>query len=276
MDVQRQDVAARKRKRRILWIGGGVALVVLIGLGLSQLESPVYKVYESSVWVETVKRGELLREVSGIGTLVPESNRLITSSTAGIVEELIIYPGTKVEPDSIILVMSNPQLVLDAENARFDVVADPKQLKAVIQISETQAKDITIGQSTTIDTRNGVVIGRVMRVDPTVVNGTVAVDIELPDTLPRGARPDLTVEGKIELENMADVIYVARPAFARENSSMGIYKFDVDGNSATRTTVQFGRSSVSSIEVLAGLNPGESIIASDTSQFETHNRIQIQ
>jgi HlyD family secretion protein len=394
-----------------------VSLVALIAFGLSQLEPPVYKVDESSVWVETVKRGELLREVSGIGTLVPESNRLITSSTTGIVEELVVYPGTKVNADTVILVMSNPQLVLDAANASFDVAAaeadfnglkiqlqgtllqmeslltqliaqydqaklqadveeelyeeglvaelafkqsqlnakqlknrvdleqrrfdfqttandsqlatqqaqlnsvrgrynllkdqverlnvkaglkgelqqllvevgqqvtpatllaeaaDPSQLKAVIQISETQAKDITIGQSATVDTRNGIVDGRVMRVDPSVVNGTVAVDIELPDVLPRGARPDLTVEGKIELENMADVIYVARPAFARENSSMGIYKFDLDGSYAVRTTVQFGRSSVSSIEVLTGLNPGESIIASDTSQFETHNRIQIQ
>jgi HlyD family secretion protein len=417
MDVQREDVAARRRKRRILTIGGGALLVGLIAFGLSQLKPPVYKVDESSVWVETVKRGELLREVSGIGTLVPERNRLITSSTTGIVEELVVYPGTKVNADTVILLMSNPQLVLDAANSRFDVaaseadfnglkiqlqgtllqmeslltqliaqyeqaklqadveeelfeeglvaeltfkrsqlnakqlkdrvdleqrrfdfqttandsqlatqeaklnsvrgrynllkdqverlnvkaglkgelqqllvevgqqvtpatvlaeVADPSQLKAVIQISETQAKDISIGQSATIDTRNGIVNGRVMRIDPSVVNGTVAVDIELPDVLPRGARPDLTVEGKIELENMADVIYVARPAFARENSSMGIYKFELAGTYAVRTTVQFGRSSVSSIEVLAGLNPGESIIASDTSQFETHNRIQIQ
>ena len=120
MDIERKDVAARRRKRRIVMIGGAALLIALIGFGLSQLKPPVYKVDESSVWVETVKRGELLREVSGIGTLVPESNRLITASTTGIVEELIIYPGTKVESDSVILVMSNPQLVLDAENARFD------------------------------------------------------------------------------------------------------------------------------------------------------------
>lgn len=123
MDVQRQDVAARKRKRRIQLIGGSILLVGLIGFGLSRLKPTVYKVDEDAVWVETVKRGELLREVSGMGTLVPESNRLITSSTSGIVEELVIYPGTKVEPDSVILVMSNPQLVLDAENARFDLLA---------------------------------------------------------------------------------------------------------------------------------------------------------
>lgn len=417
MDVQRQDVAARKRKRRILLFGGTILLVGLVGFGLSQLKPPVYKVDESSVWVETVKRGELLREVSGIGTLEPERNRLITANSTGIVEELVIYPGTAVEKSSVILVMSNPQLVLDAQNARLDLTAaeadfeslkiqlqgtllqmesaltqlkaqyeqaklqadveeelfkeglvaeltykqsklqekqlkdrvdleqrrfdfqtganesqlatqnaqlesvrgrfvllqdqverlnvkagidgvlqqllvevgqqvtpatllaeaaDPTRLKAVIQISETQAKDITIGQSATVDTRNGVVLGRVMRVDPSVVNGTVAVDIGLPFDLPRGARPDLTVEGKIELENMQDVIFVARPAFARENSSMGIYKFDTDGPYAVRTTVQFGRSSVSSIEVIGGLEPGDSIIASDTSQFETHNRIQIQ
>lgn len=398
-------------------IGGTVLIIALVGFGLSQLKPPVYKVEESSIWVETVKRGQLLVEVSGIGTLEPESNRLITANSTGIVEELVIYPGTDVEEDTVILVMSNPQLVLDAQNARLDLTAaeadyenlritlqgsllqmesnltqlqaqfetaqlqadvqdelykeglvaqltfkqsqlqakqlkdrldlenrrfdfeaganesklatqkaqlesvrgrfnllqdqverlnvkagingvlqqllvevgqqvtpatvlaeaaDPTKLKAVIQISETQAKDITIGQSATVDTRNGVVAGRVMRIDPSVVNGTVAVDIELPFDLPRGARPDLTVEGKIELENMEDVIYVARPAFPRENGSMGIYKFELDGSYATRTTVQFGRSSVSAIEVISGLQPGDRIIASDTSQFENHNRISIQ
>lgn len=392
-------------------------IVAVAGFGFSQLKPPVYRVDEGSVWVETVKRGELLREVSGIGTLVPVKNRLITASSVGIVEELLIYPGTEVKPDSVILEMSNPQLVLDAANAQFDLTAaeadfeslkirlegtllqmesalrqlkaqyeqaklqadvdkelyeeglvarlrfkqsqlnanqfkdrlnleqkrfdfqstsneselatqkaqlqsvrgryqllqdqverlkvkaglkgvlqqllveegqqvspgtllaeaaDPAELKAVIQISETQAKDITIGQPSVIDTRNGVVNGRVMRVDPSVLNGTVAVDVQILDALPRGARPDLTVEGKIELENMADVIFVARPAFARENSSMGIYKLETDGSFAERTTVQFGRSSVGAIEVISGLEPGDSIIASETSKFETHERIAIQ
>ncbi len=417
MDVQREDVAERRRKRRLIMIGSSVAVVAALGFGLSQLKPPVYRVDESSVWVETVKRGELLREVSGIGTLVPESNRLITANSNGVVEELLIYPGTAVDPDSVILVMSNSQLVLDAESARYDLAAaeadftgfkiqlegsllqmeaqltqlkasfeqaklqadvneklfeeglvaeltflqsklnatqfkervdleqrrfdfqassnesqiatqaaglqslhgrfgllqdqvealrvkagskgvlqrllveegqqvgpgtvlaqaaDPNRLKAVIQISETQAKDISIGQSAKIDTRNGIVDGRVKRVDPSVVNGTVAVDIELTGDLPRGARPDLTVQGNIELEKMADVIYVARPAFPRENSSMGIYKFELDGSYAIRTTVHFGRSSVSAIEVVSGLQPGDRIIASDTSQFENHNRVQIQ
>ena len=417
MDIQREDVEARRKKRRIKMIVGSILIVAVVGFGFSQLKPPVYKVDESSVWVEKVKRGELLREVSGIGTLVPVRNRLITASSGGIVEKLLIYPGTEVEPGSVILEMSNPQLVLDAANAKFDQTAaeadfeslkislvgtllqmesaltqlkaqheqaklqldvdnelfeeglvarlrfkqsqlnakqfkervdleqrrfdfqstsneselatqearlnsvrgrfqlledqverlrvkaglrgvlqqllveegqqvgpgtllaeaaDPSVLKAVIQISETQAKDIAIGQPSTIDTRNGVVGGRVMRVDPSVVNGTVAVDIQILDNLPRGARPDLTVEGKIELENMADVIFVARPAFARENSSMGIYKLELDGSYAIRTTVQFGRSSVGAIEIISGLDPGDSIIASDTSQFENHNRISIQ
>ncbi|MGK0236703.1 MAG: HlyD family secretion protein [Candidatus Pelagisphaera sp.] len=417
MDIQREDIEARRKKRRIKMIVGSILIVAAIGFGFSQLKPPVYKVDESSVWVEKVKRGELLREVSGIGTLVPVRNRLITASSVGIVEELLIYPGTEVEPGSVILEMSNPQLVLDAANAKFDQTAaeadfeslkirlvgtllqmesaltqlkaqyeqaklqldvdselfeeglvarlrfkqsqlnakqfkervdleqrrfdfqstsneselttqearlnsvrgrfglledqverlkvkaglrgvlqqllveegqqvgpgtllaeaaDPSALKAVIQISETQAKDIAIGQPSTIDTRNGVVGGRVMRVDPSVANGTVAVDIQILDILPRGARPDLTVEGKIELENMADVIFVARPAFARENSTMGIYKFELNGSYAIRTTVQFGRSSVGAIEVVSGLDPGDSIIASDTSQFENHNRISIQ
>ncbi len=417
MDIQREDVEARRKKRRIKLIGGTVLLAVVIVFGISRIKPAVYRVEESSIWVETVRRGELLREVSGIGTLVPVKNRLITANSVGVVEELLVYPGTEVETDSVILEMSNPQLVLDAANAQFDLTAaeadfeslkirlegallqmesaltqlkaqyeqaklqsdverklfveglvaelkfkqselnakqlrdrvdleqrrfdfqstsnesqlatqeaqlnsvrgrfqllqdqverlkvkagirgvlqqllvevgqqvspgtmlaeaaDPTELKAVLQISETQAKDIAIGQPSTIDTRNGVVAGRVMRVDPSVVNGTVAVDIQLVDQLPRGARPDLSVEGKIELENMADVVFVARPAFARENSSMGIYKFELDGTLAVRTTVQFGRSSVGAIEVISGLNPGDSIIASDTSQFENHDKISIQ
>jgi len=417
MDVQREDVEKRRKRRRIIFIGSLVGVASLIGFGLNQLEAPVYRVDESGVWLETVERGEFLREVSGIGTLVPESNRLITAESSGVVEELLIYPGTEVERDSVIMVMSNPQLALDAENARFDVAAseadftrlkiqlkgallqmesqltqlkasyeqaklqadvneklfeeglvaeltflqsklnvkqfkervdleerrfafqansnasqietqeaglqslrgrfnllqdrmealrvkagskgvlqrllveegqqvnpgttlaqaaDPRRLKAVIQISETQAKDITIGQNAKIDTRNGIVGGRVTRVDPSVVNGTVAVDVALVDELPRGARPDLTVQGDIELENLSDVIFVARPAFAREHSTMGIYRIDVDGAYASRTTVQFGRTSVSLIEVLGGLEPGDSIIASDTSQFEDHTRVLIQ
>lgn len=417
MDVQREDVDQRRRRRRIIWTGYIVGLVAIIGLGLSQLKPPVYRVDEAEVWVEAVKRGDLLRDVSGIGTLVPESNRLITADSSGVVEELLIYPETEVEPDSVILVMSNPQLLLEAANARFEQMgaeadferlkiqlegailqmeaqltqlrasyeqaqlqadvnerlfaeglvaeltfrqsklnakqlkerveleerrfefqassnksqvatqqaqlnsargryqflkdrfemlnvkaglsgvlqqllvevgqqvtpatllaeaADPSKLKAVIQISDTQAKDITIGRKASIDTRNGIVDGHVMRVDPSVVNGTVAVDVALSDVLPRGARPDLTVQGNIVLEKLSDIIFVARPAFAREDSAMGIFKFDVDGAYADRTTVEFGRTSVGAIEVVTGLEPSDSIIESDTSKFENHNRILIQ
>lgn len=417
MDVQRTGVAARKKMRRVVAITLCVVVVAAIGFGLTRLEAPLHRVEESSVWVEEVKRGILLREVSGIGTLVPRNTRLITATSSGIVEELLVFPGTAVEPDTIILKMSNPELLLDAENALFDLTAaeadyngleiqlqgallqmeanltrlkadyeqaqlqadvnkklnteglvaeltflqsqlnakqlkerveledrryafqltsnesrletqaaqlqsvrgryrllqgqveklevkagskgvlqrllveegqrvspgtllaqaaDPTQLKGVIQISETQAKDIGIGQSATVDTRNGVVTGRVMRIDPSVVNGTVAVDIELPEELPRGARPDLTVEGRIELENLSDVVYVARPAFARENGTSGIFKYDEESSVAMRTLVTFGKSSVSSIEVLSGLAPGDRIIASDTSKFEEYDRIQVQ
>ena len=123
MDIQREDVAARRRKRRIMMIGGSVLVIALVAFGLSQLQAPVYKVDESSVWVETVKQGELLVEVSGIGTLEPENNRLIYANSSGIVEELIVYPGTDVQADTVILVMSNPELVLDAQNARLDLTA---------------------------------------------------------------------------------------------------------------------------------------------------------
>lgn len=417
MDIQRKDVSARKKKRLIVIMTLCVVAVAVVGFGLGQLEAPVYRVDESSVWVEEVQRGALLREVSGIGTLVPKNTRLITATSGGIVEELIVFPGTKVEPDSVILRMSNPELLLESENARLNLTAaeadfnglkiqlqgsllqmeanmtqlkanfeqaklrsdvneklnaeglvaeltflqsqleakqlmervelekrrfafqktsnqsqiemqeaqlqnvrgryrllqeqvdklevkagsrgvlqrllveegqrvspgallaqaaDPTLLKGVIQISETQAKDITIGQMATVDTRNGIVNGHVMRIDPSVQNGTVAVDIELPLDLPRGARPDLTVEGRIELENLADVIYVARPAFARENGTVGIFKYEADSSYAIRTNVEFGKSSVSSIEVISGLEPGDRIIASDTSQFEDYDKVQVQ
>ena len=154
-------------------------------------------------------------------------------------------------------------------------VADPTVLKAVVQIPETQAKDVTIGQSASIDTRNGIIEGEVMRVDPTVENGTVAVDVRLISELPRGARPDLTVEGTIELERLADVIYVGRPAFGRADSRMGIFKLENNGVYAVRTTAYFGRSSVSAIEIVEGLAPGDRVILSDTSQWDEHPRIKI-
>jgi HlyD family secretion protein len=153
-------------------------------------------------------------------------------------------------------------------------VADPTELKAEIRIAETQAKDIMLGQLASIDTRNGVVEGNVSRIDPAVQNGTVLVDVTLTGELPRGARPDLSVDGTIELERLDNVIFVGRPAFGQEGSTIGIFRLDEDGH-ATRTQVRLGRSSVNTIEVLNGLTPGDRVILSDMSQWDTNDRVKL-
>jgi HlyD family secretion protein len=154
-------------------------------------------------------------------------------------------------------------------------VADPSRLKAEIQIAETQAKDVQIGQSAEIDTRNGIAKGKVSRVDPSVQNGTVKVDVALPGELPLGARPDLSVDGVVELEHLDDVVYVGRPAFGQEHSTANIFRLDADGVYANRTQVQLGRSSVNTIEIVKGLDPGDHVILSDMSQWDAHDRIKL-
>jgi HlyD family secretion protein len=154
-------------------------------------------------------------------------------------------------------------------------VADPTKLKAEVKIAETQAKDIQINEKATIDTRNGVVEGHVMRVDPAVEQGTVRVDVAIDGELPKGARPDLSVDGTIELERLDDVIYVGRPAFGQENSTVGIFKLVAGSSEAVRTPVKLGKSSVNTIEVQGGLQPGDQVILSDTSAYDAHERIRL-
>jgi HlyD family secretion protein len=154
-------------------------------------------------------------------------------------------------------------------------VADPTKLKAEVRVAETQAKDILIGQPAEIDTRNGVVAGRVGRIDPAVQNGTVTVDVFITAELPKGARPDLSVDGTIELERLDDVVYVGRPAFGQEKSQVGIFKLDGEGVYATRTQVKLGRSSVNTIEIVSGLVPGDKVILSDMSQWDANDRIKL-
>ena len=154
-------------------------------------------------------------------------------------------------------------------------VANPARLKAEIKIPETQAKDVQIGQKVHIDTRIGVVTGIVTRIDPSVQNGTITVDTSLVGDLPRGAVPDLTVDGTIELERMADVVYVGRPAFGQEQSAVGIFKVDRDGT-ASRVQVKIGRVSVNAVEVLSGLNVGDEVILSDMSVWEAFDRVRLQ
>ncbi|PYP66919.1 MAG: RND transporter, partial [Gemmatimonadetes bacterium] len=154
-------------------------------------------------------------------------------------------------------------------------VVQPGKLKAVLQIPETQAKDVTIGQKAAIDTRNGIILGHVMRLDPNAINGTVAVDVGLEGTAP-GARPDLNVDGTIEIERLEHVLYTGRPAYGQPNSAIGMFKITDDGRYATRVPVQVGRSSVNTIEVLRGLNVRDSVILSDMSQWDNVERVRIK
>jgi HlyD family secretion protein len=154
-------------------------------------------------------------------------------------------------------------------------VADPTKLKAQVKIAETQAKDIQINEKASIDTRNGVVEGHVTRVDPAVEQGTVTVDVALDGELPKGARPDLSVDGTIELERLDDVVYVGRPAFGQENNTVGMFKLVPNSSEAVRTPVKLGRSSVNTIEIVSGLQPGDQVILSDTSSMDAHDRIRL-
>jgi HlyD family secretion protein len=419
MDIPRPDQTKAKRKKRILY--GSVAGLALIAVTvvLARLKPAAPTVERNLVWIDTVKKGQMLRQVRGLGTLVPEEIRWIAARTQGRVDTIVLRPGAEVTPDSVILQLTNPDVqqaaanadsqlkaaeaeflnlkvtlqsgVLQAESVaaaakanydrsrlqaevneqlakdglisnldlrlskvvadqaatqheieqkRFqfakdttepqlavkqaevdrlralaklrhdeldalavragmsgvlqllpvDVgqqvqpgtnlarVADPTRLKAEIRVPETQAKDIQKGQLAQVDTRNGIVEGHVARIDPSVQNGTVTVDVVLSGQLPLGARPDLSVDGTIELERLDDVIYVGRPAFGQERSTVGIFKANGDKSTATeavRSQVKLGRSSVSFIEVVSGLAPGDNVILSDMSQWDANDRIKL-
>jgi HlyD family secretion protein len=155
-------------------------------------------------------------------------------------------------------------------------VANPSRLKAEIKIAETQAKDIQLGQKAEVDTRNGIVAGRVARIDPSVQNGTRTVDVTLTGDLPKGAVPDLSVDGTIELERLNDVLFMGRPAFGQDQSVVGLFKISSDGANAERTQVKLGRSSVNTIEVLSGLKVGDQVILSDMSAYDAYDRIRLK
>jgi len=416
MDIPRPNAAKEKRRKRIIY--GVIAGVALIGVTvvLSRLKPAAPTVERNLVWIDTVKRGPMVRQVRGLGTLVPEEIRWIAARTQGRVDKIIIRPGALVEPGTLILELTNPDVESAAANAESQLlaaeaqlsnlkvqlestllqaeaaasrakstyetaklqaqvreelfrdglvselelrltkatadeakvsneieqkryafakesiapqlavqqaevarlrslaklrqeeldalkvrssmtgvlsalpvevgaqvqpgtnlarVADPSRLKAEVRIAETQAKDIAHGQVAFIDTRNGVVEGRVARIDPAVQNGTVLVDVTIVNELPRGARPDLSVDGTIELERLDDVVYVGRPAFGQERSTVGIFKLDPTSTDAVRTQVQLGRSSVNTIEIVNGLQPGDRVILSDMSQWDSNDRIRL-
>ncbi len=416
MDIARPQQARKKRIRRILYISGVAAGVILITVFLSRLEPAAPSVDRAVVWTDKVKRGEMVRNVRGPGRLVPEETRWIPARTEGRVERIILRPGAVVEPSTAILELSNPELeqqvqearlallaaeaeltdlkvqleseVLDQEavaaaaksayeqaelqaradqslfdegllpdltnrlsklraeqaahrneieeqrlekkrqsveaqlsakratveqlKAQYELrlsqqdsltvragmsgvlqqldldegqqvspgmnlarVANPTHLKAELDIAQTQAKDIQLGQRTAVDTRNGIVPGRVVRIDPAVQEGTVKVDVALQGELPAGARPDLSVEGIIEIERLADALFMQRPAFGQAHSRVGLFKLLADGKTAVRVPVELGRSSVNEIEIVSGLEEGDEIILSDMSNYDSFDKVRL-
>jgi HlyD family secretion protein len=418
LDVKREGVVRKKRIRAVAIAGSALAGLAAISFGLSRLEPSAPKVNRATVWMDSVKRGEMIRQVRGPGTLtvIPEAIRWVASRTAGRVEQRVILPGTPVEPDTVILELSNPELEQELRDAEFQLkaqqaelaelkvrlqsdllnqqanaasvaseyhqaslqataderlheekligdlilkrskvraeeyqtrndleqqrleiatesaeaqlaakratveqfkalyglrlsqkkaltvragiegvlqelavevgqevtpgtnlarVAQPDKLKAELRIAETQAKDIEVGQKAVIDTRNGLIDGKVIRIDPSVREGTVTVDVALVGELPKGARPDLSVDGTIELERLHDVLYVGRPAYGQAESTIGLFKLLDDGETAVRAQVKLGRSSVNTIEVIQGLAEGDEVILSDTSAWDAYDRIRL-
>jgi HlyD family secretion protein len=182
----------------------------------------------------------------------------VLAGTNGVLQQMQVEVGQEVTPGTNL--------------AR---VVEPQHLKAELKIAETQAKDIQLGQKADVDTRNGVIPGHVSRIDPAAQQGTVTVDVALDGELPQGARPDLTVDGTVELERLNDVIFVGRPAFGQTQATVSMFKLEDGGKGAVRVTVKLGRSSVSTIEVIEGLQPGDQVILSDTSTYDTYNQIRL-
>jgi HlyD family secretion protein len=417
MDIARPSNAKKKRIKQALYAGVGLLAVVLVSVGLSRLKPAAPTVERAVVWPDTVKKGSIVIQVRGLGTLTPEDIRWIPATTQGRVERIILRPGILVKANDVVLELSNPQLeqqLMDAslklqaaeaglanikvqlnndllqqraasanieadfnkakmqaqmnealskdklvsdlvlrqsqvdaeqlgvrtqiskdqlaskaesmraqtavqqslvdqakallsltrqQQAELKVragldgtlqlvpvevgqqvapgtnlarVANPSRLKAEIKIAETQAKDIQIGQKAEVDTRNGIVQGRVARIDPSVQNGTRTVDVTLIGDLPRGAVPDLSVDGTIELGRLSDVLYMGRPAFGQEQSVVGLFKIGPDGVTAERTQVKLGKSSVNTMEILSGLKVGDQVILSDMSAYDAYDRIRLK
>ena len=416
MDIQRKDFARKRRVRRVIYAVFAVLLLGVVTYGLTKLEPAAPAVERATVFIDEVKRGPMLRQVRGLGALIPEEILLIPASDEGRVERRLVLPGSPVEPDTVLLELSSPlleQLVWDAESqlkaaeadyanlkvqlesqrldqesmaaqveaeyseaqARFEAdqelaeeglipnlnltisranaeqmakrlrlerervsirdpavqaqlaaqqaridqarglmelrrgqlgklkvragargvlqqlevevgqlvtpgtplarVSDPRRLKAELRIPETQAKDIQFGQKAEIDTRNGIIPGTVIRIDPASIEDTVTVDVRLDAELPKGARPDLSVDGTIELERLADVLYVGRPVYAQQESTIGLFRMEPDGEHAVRTQVEVGRTSVNTIEIRGGLQLGDTVILSDMSAWDAYDRIRL-
>jgi HlyD family secretion protein len=425
LDIKREPP---KKRGKYIMIGVGVAVLGVTTVALGNLEQRAPSVDRATLWIDSVQRGTMTRQVRAPGTLTPEHIRYVVAVTSGRVEALPIRPGVTVQPSSILLELSNPDVQLEmlnaqsavtnaeqnyvtlktslesqrlaqesavanartayanakrdfetfkaldekklasaqevarskdvmeqsekvyaAEQARLKVnsdaiesqlrlarenidrlnailkfqmdrvasmkvpagdsgqllslgngqqelqlgqwilagqtlatVAQPGKLKAVLRVPETQAKDVALNQKVDIDTRaggganTGVVKGHVSRVDPTSVNGTVTVEVLFDGPLPPGARADLSVDGVIEIERLDDVLYVQRPAYGQAESTVGLFKLDPDGKTASRVNVKLGRSSVSTIEIVSGLQPKDKVIVSDMSQWDNVAKVRLQ
>jgi HlyD family secretion protein len=419
MDIARPEFKTQKRRRQAIIITVVVLALAAVSFGVMRLKPAAPSVERGTVWTDAVKRGPMLRQVRGLGSLVPtqESVRQIPAETEATVVRILMLPGSQVKANTILVEMSNPQteqaavdadlqykaaeaeyqslrMKLDSdlmnqkagaatvhadhsqaqrqadtdqalyqlgvisglayktskdkadelttrndlENQRLTAnqraiesqmaqqqakvdqmktlarlkqqqldalrvragidgvlvdlplqvgqhvlpgvmlakVVEPNHLMATLKVAETQARDVQIGEPASIDTHNGVVAGTVMRVDPGVQNGTVTVDVKLTGDLPKGARPDLSVDGTIDLERMDNVLYVGRPAFGQENSTISLFKLDPDGQGAVRVPVQVGRASVNSIQVIEGLHEGDTVILSDMSRWDKTDRVRLE
>jgi len=417
MDIARPDVKRQKKIRRYIYIGGALLVIVVVTAALSRLKPAAPSVDRSTIWTDTVKRGPMLREVRGLGTLVPETVWVIPAATEGRVEKRYLLPGTPVKANTVILDLSNPQLQQEALDAQYQLkgaqasyeqtkaelqnqlmdkrtqaasvssqyrtaamtkdaderlgklglkaeldvktaevqaeelakendlaqqevqtfadsitpqlavqqanidekralyelkqsqvsrlhvragvdgilqeldvdvgqqvtqgaalakVSQPTELKAALQIAETQAKDIQIGQKASVDTHNGIIPGHVMRIDPSVANGTRTVDVKLDGALPKGAVPDLSVEGTIEIERLADVLYVGRPVHGDADSTVGLFKVVEGGSEAVRVPVEIGSESVNTVEIRKGLAVGDTVILSDMSADDNYDRVELK
>jgi len=186
------------------------------------------------------------------------SSLQVRAGMAGVLQQVLVEEGQQVDM-----------------GANIVRVARPDDLRAELRIAETQARDVQIGQGVHIDTRNGIVEGKVVRIDPAVQAGTVQVDVEFTDALPKGARPDLSVDGTIQIEQLPKVTYTGRPAYGQPNTTVGLFKLDKDGRQAVRVPVQLGRASVNAIEIVQGLAPGDQVILSDTSAWNDYDRIRL-
>jgi HlyD family secretion protein len=418
MDIARPEFKQQKRQRRIVWSVVATVGLATLTLGLAKLKPSAPEVERSTIWTDTVKRGSMLRQVRGTGSLIPsqEFTRQIPAETDATVLRILKLPGSQVTADTILLEMNNPQVeqaAVDArlqlkeaqaeyqslrvtlqsnlmtqkagaatvnadytqakvqadtdkalydlgvisgmayknskskadelttrneiENERLEInrqaiqsqldeqqakidqfralaelkqkqldalkvragiegvlvelplqvgqhvlpgamlakVVQPDHLIAELKVPENQARDVQISQAAVVDTHNGTVPGTVMRVDPAVQNGTVTIDVKLTGDLPKGARPDLSVDGTVDLEKLDNVLYVGRPTFGQENSTMSLFKLDPDGKGAVRVPVKVGRASVNSIQILEGLQENDTVILSDISRNETADRIRL-